>query len=70
MSEQAVTVTLNGSPKSVTTATLADLLADLQLEGKRLAVELNRQIIPRTQYAATALHEGDAIEIVHFVGGG
>jgi thiamine biosynthesis protein ThiS len=51
-------------------ATVADLVAALGLGPRRIAVELNRAIVPRAEYGATALHEGDAVEIIHFVGGG
>ena len=49
---------------------VADLLQRLELTGRRLAVELNRDIVPRSQHAATVLVEGDQIEIVHVIGGG
>jgi thiamine biosynthesis protein ThiS len=50
--------------------TLADLVAELSLGAKRIAVEVNRDIIPREEYAHCRLNAGDEIEIVHFVGGG
>jgi len=50
--------------------TLADLAAELGLGEKRIAVEVNRDIIPREEYANCHLRDGDEIEIVHFVGGG
>ena len=50
--------------------TLADLLDKLSLQPRRVAVELNRQIVPRAQYAQTQLGEGDELEIVTLVGGG
>ncbi|MGK9066865.1 sulfur carrier protein ThiS [Stutzerimonas chloritidismutans] len=49
---------------------VADLLQRLDLVGRRLAVELNRDIVPRSQHAATLLAEGDKVEIVHAIGGG
>lgn len=49
---------------------VADLLQRLELTGRRLAVELNRDIVPRSQHATTILSEGDQIEIVHAIGGG
>jgi sulfur carrier protein len=49
---------------------VADLLQHLALTGRRLAVELNREIVPRSQHAATTLVEGDQIEVVHAIGGG
>lgn len=50
--------------------TVAAVVARLGLEGQRVAVEVNRRIIRRAAWAETALVEGDAIEVVHFVGGG
>jgi thiamine biosynthesis protein ThiS len=51
-------------------ARLTDLLADLHLPSGKVAVEINREIVPRSSFAVQALTEGDRIEIVHFVGGG
>ena len=51
-------------------ATVADLVTALGLGPRRIAVEVNREIVPRAAYAETALAEGDTIEIIHFVGGG
>lgn len=50
--------------------TVADLVAELGLGARRIAVEVNREIVPREDYAHCRLHAGDAIEVVHFVGGG
>ncbi|WP_312930269.1 sulfur carrier protein ThiS [Stutzerimonas nitrititolerans] len=49
---------------------VADLLQRLELTGRRLAVELNQDIVPRSQHAATLLSEGDQVEVVHAIGGG
>ena len=51
-------------------ANIAQLLEALELAGKRVAVERNGEIVPRSQYADTRLAEGDALEIVVAVGGG
>jgi sulfur carrier protein len=51
-------------------ATVADLVAALGLGARRIAVEVNRAVVPRAAYASTTLHDGDAIEVIHFVGGG
>jgi len=51
-------------------ATVASLLEHMQLRGDRVAVERNRAIVSRAQWESTALESGDALEIVHFVGGG
>jgi thiamine biosynthesis protein ThiS len=50
--------------------TLAGLVEQLQMKADRVAVELNRNIVARDQWAKTSLAEGDRLEIVHFVGGG
>ena len=49
---------------------VAELLAGLSLEPRRVAVELNEQIVPRANYAQTRLNDDDKVEIVTFVGGG
>jgi thiamine biosynthesis protein ThiS len=62
---------INGETKEFgAPLTLALLLEQLGLKADRVAVELNRQIVPRDQWAATKLAEGDRLELVHFVGGG
>jgi sulfur carrier protein len=50
--------------------TLAALIEHLAMKPDRVAVELNREIVPRDRWPATQLNEGDRLEIVHFVGGG
>jgi sulfur carrier protein len=49
---------------------VADLIRELALEGKRVAVERNGEIVPRSRHTATALAAGDRIEVVAAVGGG
>jgi sulfur carrier protein len=62
---------INGEPKSFAESlSLAQLVEQLGMKGDRVAVELNREIIPRAQWTETKLQEGDRLEIVHFVGGG
>lgn len=64
-------VRLNGETRECREGmTLADLVAELGLGVKRIAVEMNRDIIPREEYAHCRINAGDEIEIVHFVGGG
>ena len=67
-----LSITLNGSPRtlSVPLTTLADLIRDLAIEGKRIAVEKNGEIVPKSRYADTLVGDGDRIEIVGAVGGG
>lgn len=50
--------------------TLSALVESLGMKADRIAVELNREIVPRDLWTNTALNEGDRLEIVHFVGGG
>ncbi|MBI2382827.1 MAG: sulfur carrier protein ThiS [Gammaproteobacteria bacterium] len=64
-------VILNGQPTELAeSATLATLLEQLQLGERRVAVERNGEIVPRSQAAATRIRPGDRIEIVHAIGGG
>lgn len=63
---------INGKPRSFDASpfTVAQLVADLNLEGKRLAIECNGEIVPRSQFSVANLVEGDKLEIVGAVGGG
>lgn len=62
---------LNGEPKAIPApATLMDLLRHLELDPQMVVVELNREIIRRPRLGDMDLRDGDAIEVVHFVGGG
>jgi sulfur carrier protein len=63
-------LTINGQLQDSDPATLAQLIEHLGMKQDRVAVELNRNIVPRDQWADTHLAEGDQLEIVHFVGGG
>lgn len=64
-------ILVNGEPRHVAApATVADLLQQLSLDPRAVVVELNRQIIRRPQLHDTPLTDGDAVELVHFVGGG
>jgi sulfur carrier protein len=66
-----MTVTLNGDERTCQEgSTLTDLINELGLGKRRIAIEVNREIIPRDEYATYCLQSGDQIEIVHFVGGG
>lgn len=63
-------LTINGQEQNFTASTLAQLVEQLGMKQDRVAVELNRNIVPRDQWTETHLAEGDQLEIVHFVGGG
>lgn len=66
-----IQLSVNGQARHVESdANLTRLLEALELSGKRVAVEKNGEIVPRSQYAKTRLAEGDALEIVVAVGGG
>ena len=52
------------------TTTIAQLIEQLLLTGKRIAVEINEEIVPRSAHATTPLCAGDKVEIVHAIGGG
>ena len=66
-----MTIQVNGEKQQVPEGlTVADLLRHLAFSGDRVAVERNLDILPRAQWAATQLEDGDLYEIVHFVGGG
>ena len=63
-------VLLNGDPHSIDqSCTITNLIASLELDGK-FAIELNQDIIPRSEYPNTQLHAGDKVEIVQAIGGG
>ncbi|MGD8317034.1 MAG: sulfur carrier protein ThiS [Myxococcales bacterium] len=62
---------VNGEEREVeASTTVTQLLALLGLTDTLVAVERNEQVVPRTKHQSTVLHEGDRIEVVHFVGGG
>ena len=64
-------LTVNGELRSFDAlASVTDLVAALGLDGRKVAVERNLEIVPRSAYGRTALADGDRIEIVHFIGGG
>lgn len=64
-------IIVNGEPRAVAPGLTAAQLVDLlELGGRRLAMEVNREILPRSQYAAHELRDGDTIEIVQAIGGG
>ena len=62
---------INGEQRELSDClTVAALVAQLGMKPDRVAVELNFEIVPRTQWDTTALKHGDKLEVVHFVGGG
>jgi thiamine biosynthesis protein ThiS len=63
-------VTINGEARELDAAHVAALVATLGLDARKVAVERNLEIVPRSLYAQTPVADGDRIEIVHFIGGG
>ena len=68
---EQIQIVVNGKPVRVASGmSVAGLLAVLKIEGGRVAVELNREIVRRVAWAMTPVEVGAAVEIVQFVGGG
>jgi len=64
-------IQLNGEPRKIATGTtLSELLAELEMSQQRIAVEINLNIIPRSQHAETVLQADDKVEVVRAIGGG
>jgi sulfur carrier protein len=71
MAASGMRIQLNGESLELPDGeTVAALLTRLELTGRRVAVELNLDIVPRSQHTETALKEGDSVEVVHAIGGG
>ena len=66
----AMKLMINGESQTSSAETLGALVEGLGMKSDRVAIELNREIVPREQWPQTPLHDGDRLEIVHFVGGG
>ncbi|MFM8819661.1 MAG: sulfur carrier protein ThiS [Phenylobacterium sp.] len=66
-----MTLVLNGESRVMQAVrTVSELVAALGLDARKVAVERNLEIVPRSLYARTELADGDRLEIVHFIGGG
>lgn len=63
-------VKINGEELAIAGRTVAEYLAESGYDTKRVAVELNGDILPKAQYDSTVLQDGDSVEVVSFVGGG
>lgn len=61
---------INGEKRGVAAENLSLLVEQLGMKPDRVAIELNREIVPRDRWAQSPLKDGDQLEIVHFVGGG
>ena len=66
-----MTIRLNGDPHQVTgPLSISELLAQLEIDARRVAVELNLAVVKKAAYDSSVINEGDEVEIVNFVGGG
>ena len=69
--KESLAIHVNGDPRRVTVgATIAEMLTELGLDPRKVAVERNLAIVPRSTFGEVRVEPGDAFEIVHFVGGG
>ncbi len=68
--EAAVQIVVNGEERTVAAMSVLAYITSLGIDPQRVAVELNLDILPKSDYATTELKDGDRLEIVHFVGGG
>lgn len=71
ISPTSAQITLNGGQRPLANLTMvSDLIAELKLDPRKVAIERNLEIVPRSEYATTPIMDGDAIEVVGFIGGG
>ena len=69
--QQSLAIQVNGEPRRVSVgASIAAMLGELGLDAQRVAVERNRDVVPRSALGEISVEDGDEFEIVHFVGGG
>lgn len=61
---------MNGEQRGTDAASIGELIVELGLQGRMIAIERNLEVVPKSAYADTLLEEGDRIEIVHMIGGG
>lgn len=69
MSER-ISIVLNGESRPVEARTLAELVDELGLQQRMIAIERNLEVVPKSQYDSTLLEDNDRIELVHMIGGG
>jgi len=67
---KTIMIRLNGEEYSAVASTLAELISELGLEQRMIAIERNLEVVPKSQYASTPLVTDDRIELVHMIGGG
>ncbi|OIP98642.1 MAG: thiamine biosynthesis protein ThiS [Zetaproteobacteria bacterium CG2_30_46_52] len=63
-------IQLNGENQEIAASTIAELIAELKLETRMIAVEKNMEVVAKSTYANTVIQADDRIEIVHMIGGG
>ncbi|MDQ6959572.1 MAG: sulfur carrier protein ThiS [Mariprofundaceae bacterium] len=63
-------IQLNGEPRQVVAANIAELIGELGIERRMIAIERNLEVVPKSAYTGTRLEPGDRIELVHMIGGG
>ena len=69
--QQSLAIRVNGEPRRVPSGlSVAEMLRELELDAQRVAVERNREVVPRSTLGDVRVEDGDEYEIVHFVGGG
>jgi len=61
---------LNGEQKTVTACNVAELILEVGMENRMIAIERNLEVVPKSRYGETPLADGDRIEVVHMIGGG
>ena len=71
VAKELISVTVNGEPRTITAgATIAAMLEEIGIDPRKVAVEQNLEVVPRSTLDEVGVSDGDAFEIVHFVGGG
>lgn len=63
-------IQLNGEQKNIMATNVTELLNELGMENRMIAIELNMEVVPKSKYSKTILNDGDRIEVVHMIGGG
>ncbi|MBL7663411.1 sulfur carrier protein ThiS [bacterium] len=63
-------IVLNGEKREVRAQSISELLVECNLVNKRVAIELNHNVVPKDQHSSTKISHGDRVEVVQFVGGG
>ncbi len=71
LAKELISVTVNGEPRTIAAgASIAAMLEEIGIDPRKVAVEHNLEVVPRSTLGDVAVNDGDSFEIVHFVGGG